>query len=143
MSLLRTGLVIAVAIALLPADKAGQERAFEQAREVAVYVSTYCEREAAKCEQAAGLWEKAKAKAEVVAVMLVEASEKYAAEAVLANADGPAGEGLTTAPERSAGRLPVADASAVSAQRSSSRTQPLSARGTLTDQDLRPAWRGP
>ena len=130
MSLIRSGFVLACGVALMPADKASQEHVFTQAAQAAGWAASYCEREQAKCEQAATLWEGFKDKAVFAGRLALEATQKYAA--------GPA---LTTAAQSPA--VEDDQAVAVSNTRDIAGTRVASSRNTLTSEDLRPAWRGP
>ena len=121
MSLIRTGFILACGVALLPADKAQQERVISQATEAAGWAATYCAREPVKCEQAAVLWDSFKDKAIIAGRLALEASEKYAAGPALQRASQPAlvtVEAVATPPARA-----------------------LVNRDTLTRQDKAPAWR--
>lgn len=125
MSLIRTGIVVACGVALLPADKASQEHVFAQAAEAAGWAATYCTREPAKCEQAAVLWENFKDKAAFAGKLALDASQKYAAGAA------PQTEADTLV------RVAVYDPGPAPVE------VPVRVRDTLLASDLRPAWRGP
>jgi hypothetical protein len=128
MALIRTGLVIACGVALLPADKAEQERLFKTATETATWAATYCTREPQKCEQAGQLWEGLKEKAAFAAKLAVETSQTYAANAPQQASQGDGAQVLskltTLAKATTVAALPVS-------------------RDTLTRDDLGPTWRGP
>ena len=130
MSLIRTGFVLACGVALMPADKAGQKQVFTQAAQAAGWATSYCEREQAKCEQAAALWEGFKEKAVFAGRLALEATQKYAA--------GPA---LASSEETPA----VAEYQTIVATNAHYITGNRIAwsRNTLTSDDLLPAWRGP
>ena len=123
MSLIRSGFVLACGVALMPADKASQEHVFTQAAQAAGWAASYCEREQAKCEQAAALFEGFKEKAVSAGRLALEATQKYAA--------GPALASATQSPVMTDGH-PIAVSTRVELSYS-----------TLTSDDLRPAWRGP
>lgn len=121
MSLIRTGIILACGVALLPADKAQQEHVISQAAEAAGWAATYCTREPVKCDQASALWDSFKDKAVIAGRLALEASQKYAA--------GPA---LDSTPQTF-----VTAAAVVS-------REPLPVyRDTLVRQDKVPTWRGP
>lgn len=115
MGIFRLAAVVAVGVSLLPADRESQERLYQRAASAASWTMTFCERNAAACTQASGLWSEFSKKAEFGA--------KLAFDVVRDNENGAA---LSPQP---------------AAQQ---RTRPLdqSVSGTLTNDDLRPAWRG-
>ena len=125
MSLIRSGIVVACGIALLPADKAQQEHILNQAVEATNWAVTYCDREPAKCDQAANLWDGVKEKALIAGRLALEATQTYAA--------GPALE----ARPQSAALVAVADRNRAAAP------VLVNSRDTLKREDLTPAWRGP
>lgn len=132
MSLLRTGIVVACGVALLPADKDQQQQVFTQASQAAGWLATYCSREPEKCEQAAVLWDGFKEKAMFAGQLALEASQTYAA--------GPALEakpGLVPGTHTDAAmRVARADIEPAAAMRAAV------TRDTLTREDVRTAWRG-
>lgn len=128
MSLVRSGLVIALGVALLPADRATQQQMINQATEAANWAMTFCEREPGKCEQAARLLDVAREKALVAGSMALEATQKYAAGSTFAAAGAGADSPFVAA-------LPLVNlATATPVQ--------MPSRGTLRPDDLLPAWRG-
>lgn len=118
MSLFRTAVVLSVAIALLPSDKGKQQQLYQQAVTMANDAATYCERNAETCAKAAEYWEQFKVKAVFAAGMARDALQRYS--------------GDTT------GESDAADATAGLA---SPESAVVTARGTLTAEDLEPAWR--
>ena len=67
MSLLRTIIVVGAVIALLPSDRAQQERLQQAAVDAAHWTMTFCERNAKTCENADAAWDVFKTKAEFAA----------------------------------------------------------------------------
>ena len=123
-------------VALLPSDRAQQTQLLAQAAQVASFVHSYCEREQAKCDQAAKLWDGAKDKAAVAGRLALDVSKKYAPGSALAAAPEP-----LTLDDLAQGVVSVAThASAIA-------VPPVAARqlanDTLSRADLIPAWRGP
>lgn len=114
MSLLRTVIVVGAVIALLPSDRAQQERVAQAAFDAAQWTMTFCDRNAQTCDNAATTWAAFKAKAEFAAGVAYDLALTH----VLDPAD-------STQPPP-----PPAE------------TSSLSARGTLNARDLEPAWRG-
>lgn len=137
MSLLRTGVLLACGIALMPADKAQQDKVFNQAAEAAGWASTYCAREPVKCEQAAGLWEAFKGKAAFAGRLALEASQTYAADAAVAT---PGDHNAPAQPEPAVWERKPAQGFKLA---SSAALVTGASRGTLSRDDLRPAWRAP
>ena len=64
MSLLRTIIVVGAVIALLPSDRAQQERLQQAAVDAAHWTMTFCERNAKTCDNAGAAWDVFKTKAE-------------------------------------------------------------------------------
>lgn len=110
MGILRLGAVVAVGVALLPAERDKQDHLYERAAAAAKWTVTYCDRNAATCTQAASAWAQFVAKAEFGA--------KLAYDVMRDDETATAGSSGDVAP--------------VSFERS----------GTLTQRDMRPAWRG-
>ena len=108
MSLLRVGILVALVVAVLPADKEQQSRLYDRAANAVHWTATFCDRNGQTCQQASTLWSAFITKAQFGAQMAYELALKYSGN----------GEPYIT---------PI-DAD----QR----------QGTLTPQDLRPAWRG-
>ena len=68
MPLLRTIIVVGAVIALLPSDRAQQERLQQAAVDAAHWTMTFCERNAKTCDNAGAAWDVFKTKAEFAAV---------------------------------------------------------------------------
>jgi hypothetical protein len=117
MSIVRTALILSVAIAILPSDRAQQERVYQNVAAAAHWTSTYCDRNPATCENAGVAWaafvEKAKFAGEVAYAIGVQ----YVA-----------GQGSLGEQKSEPARFEKATAEKI--------------RGTLTSSDLEPAWRG-
>jgi hypothetical protein len=108
MSLLRTGIVICAAVALLPTDQGQQQQLYAKAMASAGELMTYCDRNPDTCARGAELWERFKVKAAFAAELAMDTLQRYAVPPVT--------------PETS--KMPAAQ------------------RGTLTDADIGPPWRG-
>ena len=113
MALLRTVFVVGAVIALLPSDRAQQERLQQAAVDAANWTITYCDRNARSCETAAAAWDVFKAKAEFAAGVAYDVAMTHILNASMS-------EAAIGAPAE---------------------TSSLSDRGTLTERDLEPRWR--
>jgi len=116
MALVRTALVAAAVIALLPSDRAQQERLQQTAIDVAHWTMTFCDRNAKMCDNVGVAWETFKSKAHFAAGVAYDVAMTQVLET--------AGIETASTPERHA---PVAAEAK---------------RGTLTARDLEPGWRG-
>jgi hypothetical protein len=114
MALLRTVVAVGAVIALLPSDRAEQERVAQAAVDAARWAMTFCERNAKTCENATAAFEVFKAKAEFAAGV--------AYDVTLTHVLHPPADAQSTPPP--------------------AETSALSGRGTLNARDLEPAWRG-
>jgi len=114
MALVRTVIIVGAVIALLPSDRAQQERLQQAAVDAAQWAITYCDRNAKTCETASAAWETFKAKADFAAGVAYDVAMTHVFPATLDTASRP----------------PPAETSA------------LADYGTLTTQDLEPTWRG-
>jgi hypothetical protein len=108
MSLVRTGIIVAVVIAVLPADKQQQARLYDSAATAVHWTATFCDRNGPTCTQAGDLWSAFATKAKFGAQMAYELVLKYS--------------------KSETGYFAPASVSP--------------AHGTLTPEDLEPAWRG-
>jgi hypothetical protein len=113
MSIVKVGILVAIVVAVLPADKEQQARLYDRAATAVHWTATFCDRNGATCVQAKDLWSAFLQKARFGAEMAYELALKYSAH------DG------------SQGSEPGNIAPAMQ-----------SSGGTLTPQDLKPAWRG-
>ncbi len=115
MSLTKTAMAIGLLVLLLPTDKAQQERLYQQVSTAAHWTVTFCDRNAATCEQASRTWDVFRRKAAFGGQLAYDLLQSALAE--------------KTMPASSASPLPD--------------TAPLQpSRGTLTPEDMRPRWRG-
>jgi len=120
MSLIRTIVIAAAVIAVLPSDRAQQERLQQAVVDAAHWTLTFCERNGRTCETAAAAWETFKTKAEFAATV--------AYDVAMTHTFGEAGLETGSTPVR-LDQLRL--------------DQPAGAtRGTLTPLDLEPGWRG-
>ncbi len=108
MSILRTAILVAVVVTVLPADKEQQARLFDRAATAVHWTATFCDRNGPTCAQAGEIWSGFVQKAQFGAAMAYELATKSSSK------------------DRSL-LAPTADAFS---------------RGTLTPEDLEPAWRG-
>jgi len=108
MSIVRTAILVAVVVAVLPTDKEQQARLFDRAATAVHWTATFCDRNGPTCAQAGEIWSGFVQKAQFGAAMAYELATKQ------------------TSKDRSL-LAPAADASR---------------QGTLTPEDLEPAWRG-
>jgi len=113
MGLFRLAVVVAVGVALLPADSEQQEMLYNRAALAARWTATFCDRNAETCTQAAGLWGQFLKKAEFGARLAYDMMQGRD------NPDNTATGSLKAAPAK-----------------------PSAAPGTLRPADLEPAWRG-
>lgn len=77
MSLIRTGILIAAVVAVLPADRQQQARLYDRAANAAHWTATFCDRNASTCAQAAAVWSAFLTKAQFGAQMAYELAQKY------------------------------------------------------------------
>jgi hypothetical protein len=115
MSIFRIGLLVAVVIAVLPEDQEQQARLYDRAANAVHWTTTFCDRNAATCTHAGNVWSAFVRKARLGAQMAYELATKQS-QSSPGGASGDEGR-VTPAYER----------------------PPL---GTLTPDDLQPAWRG-
>ena len=113
MSLLRTIIVVGAVIALLPSDRAQQERLQQAAVDAAHWTMTFCERNAKTCDNAGAAWDVFKTKAEFAAGVAYDVAMTH-----------------------------VFKPDAETAATGSVETSGIIHRGTLTSRDLQPGWRG-
>ena len=107
MSIVKIGILIAIVVAVLPADKEQQARLYDRAATAVQWTATFCDRNSSTCSQARVVWSAFVQKAQFGAQMAYELAMKHSSR------DQNASPALI---------------------------QP--ADGTLTPQDLQPAWRG-
>jgi hypothetical protein len=100
MSILRVGVLAALVIAVLPADKEQQAKLYERTVAAVHWTSTFCDRNAETCTQAADTWSSLVRKAQFGAQTAYDLAIRYSKGESGAN------------------------------------------QGTLTSEDLEPAWRG-
>jgi hypothetical protein len=113
MPFLRTIIVVGAVIALLPSDRAQQERLQQAAVDAANWTVTFCERNAKTCENADAAWDVFKTKAEFAAGVAYDVAMTHVFKAYT---DTAATGGVETSG--------------------------IIHRGTLTSRDLQPGWRG-
>jgi len=108
MSIIRVGIIVAVVIAVLPADQQQQARLYDRAATAVHWTATFCDRNGPTCTQAATLWSAFVKKAQFGAQMAYGMALKYS--------------------KSEKGYFAPASMAPAS--------------GTLTPDDLEPAWRG-
>ena len=114
MSLIRTAVILSVAVAAMPSDPEGQKRLYERTVGAVHWTVTFCDRNPDTCKTAGTYWQTFLTKAEFAGELAYQSFENYAV-----------GE-----PDRRP------DADATLSSRAAHRY------GTLTQQDLSPSWRG-
>jgi hypothetical protein len=112
MSIVRVGVLVAVVVAVLPADKDDQARLYDRAVSAVRWTATFCDRNGPTCSKASDFWSAFVQKAQFGARMAYELALKHS--------------------ENDAGAEKTFFDPAI--------MRPLD--GTLKPQDLEPAWRG-
>lgn len=77
MSLIRTGVVLAVVIAAMPSDKGEQQRLYLKAVSTLDWLGTYCDRNPGQCTKAAEYWVVFKDKAQFAGELALDATKRY------------------------------------------------------------------
>jgi hypothetical protein len=77
MSLIRTGVLIAVAIAAMPSDKGEQQRLYLKAVSAIDWAVTYCDRNPVHCANAGEYWVVFKDKAQFAGELALNAAKRY------------------------------------------------------------------
>jgi hypothetical protein len=72
MSILKIGLLVAVVVAVLPADREQQAALYDRAAGAVHWTATFCDRNGPTCEQAGVLWDGFVKKAQFGAAMAYE-----------------------------------------------------------------------
>lgn len=116
MSILKLGILVAVVVAVLPADREQQAALYDKAASAVHWTATFCDRNGATCDNAGVIWAAFVEKAKFGAAMAYE----------LVTKDGQ-GSAAGTQPARFNIIEPGVD---------------LTPRGTLRAEDLEPVWRG-
>jgi hypothetical protein len=126
MPLMRTAVVVVAVVAMLPSDRAQQERLQQSLADAAHWAVTICDRQPQLCAMAASGWETFKAKAEFAFVVAYDLAVQHAF------GRGPDISVSTPATTGSTGTraAPLPE------------DQRRGHRGTLTPRDLEPHWRG-
>lgn len=106
--LLKVGIVAALIIAVLPANRQQQEELYERTANAVHWTTTFCDRNGSTCTQAGGLWNTFMSKAKFGARIAYDMARKYSGDASGYLYPATLGE----------------------------------EQGTLTPDDLEPAWRG-
>lgn len=116
MGLFRLAVVVAVGVSLLPAEREKQDQLYERAAQAANWTLTFCDRNAETCAKATTFWEEFAKKAEFGAKLAYD---------VMRDQQAPDEDEKVVAP----------------AHYENSESSTLSP-GTLTPNDVKPAWRG-
>ncbi|MBI1651360.1 DUF5330 domain-containing protein [Hyphomicrobium sulfonivorans] len=116
MSLLKLGILIAVVVAVLPADREQQAALYDKAATAVHWTATFCDRNGTTCDQAGVIWSAFVEKAKFGAAM--------AYELVTKDSEGAPATAQTV-------RYNVIEPGV-----------DLTPRGTLRAEDLEPVWRG-
>jgi len=77
MSIIRIGILVAVVIAVLPADEQQQARLYDRAASAVHWTATFCDRNGPTCEKAGDVWATFLKKARFGAQMAYEMALKY------------------------------------------------------------------
>ena len=117
MGLFRLAIVVAVGVSLLPAEREKQDQLYERAASAANWTLTFCDRNAETCAKAVTFWEEFSKKAEFGAKLALDVMRDQAASG---DDDKAAPANYETAGPRT----------------------PTLSPGTLTPDDVKPAWRG-
>jgi hypothetical protein len=115
MSIVKVGILVAIVVAVLPADKEQQARLYDRAATAVHWTATFCDRNGPTCVQAKDLWSAFLQKAQFGAQMAYELALRHYSK------DQAPGSGIESSPI-----APAVQSSG----------------GTLTPQDLKPTWRG-
>lgn len=116
MGLFKTAVIAGVVIAIMPTERGQQSHMAEQVASAAKWAVTYCDRNPQQCVQAAEAWAVFVKKAEFAAKLGYDVLQEHLNKATS---------------DRNAESQPV-----------SARPAPAFERGTLSKDDLQPAWRG-
>jgi len=113
MSILKIGILVAVVVAVLPADREQQAALYDRAASAVAWTATFCDRNGPTCDQAGVLWAGFVKKAQFGAAMAYELAMKQT--------------GRDSAGSSRSLIEPTVD---------------MTPRGTLRPDDLEPVWRG-
>ncbi|MEO8421440.1 MAG: hypothetical protein ABI457_09620 [Hyphomicrobium sp.] len=78
MSILKIGILVAVVVAVLPADRAQQAALYDRAATAVHWTATFCDRNGPTCDQASVVWASFVKKAQFGAAMAYEIATKQA-----------------------------------------------------------------
>ena len=81
MSILKVGILVAVVVAVLPADREQQAALYDRAASAVHWTATFCDRNGPTCEQAGVLWAGFVKKAQFGAAMAYELATKNSGKA--------------------------------------------------------------
>jgi predicted signal transduction protein with EAL and GGDEF domain len=73
-------MVLSLGIAVMPADEAQQERLYERAAAAAYWTATFCDRNAATCENSAVMWDTFVKKAQFAGKLAYDVAQRYTSE---------------------------------------------------------------
>jgi hypothetical protein len=77
MSIVKVGILVALVVAVLPADKEQQARLYDRAAGAVHWTATFCDRNGTTCEKAGDFWHAFVKKAQFGAQMAYELALKY------------------------------------------------------------------
>jgi hypothetical protein len=77
MSIVRVGIIVAIVVAVLPADKEQQARLYSRAADAVHWTATFCDRNGQTCDQAGNLWSAFVQKARFGASMAYDLAIRY------------------------------------------------------------------
>jgi len=123
MSLTRLVFALAVIVVVLPTDQEEQQRLYDKVTGATTWTMTFCERNGATCTAAADAWTTFVRKAEFGAKLAGEMFRKHVLK-----------------PDQDV--APASYAPPAPQEPREFDRRPLDSRGTLTDRDRAPTWRG-
>ena len=143
MGLFRIAIVVGAVVALMPSDRNSQAQLYERAAAAAKWPVTFCDRNGELCRQGGEMWGVFVKKAQFageMAVQLIQEQATRRGDGELARARHESGLPVEPAADRRVPplerrQMPVAEHRDVPALERRER-------GTLSDGDLRPEWRG-
>jgi hypothetical protein len=124
MSLIRTTIVVAAVVAMLPSDGDRQEHMLKQIAAAATWTFTFCDRNAELCQKAGVFWAEFSKKAQFAAQVAYDLAERSMVE------------------QEEARMAPASYSPAVHTPAPAQVPAAEPQRGTLTPHDMRPGWRG-
>lgn len=129
MSLTRLVFILAVVVIVLPTDQEEQQRLYDKVTGTTAWAMTFCERNGATCTAAGEAWTTFVKKAEFGAKLAGEMLRKHVMKGEREGEVAPASYSPGSPPPQRLGYDMY-------------EPRPLDSRGTLTERDRAPTWRG-